>query len=136
MKGLKMLKKDIIYDFSRAKHYFENISTYMISPYGLLGMIKKNVDMFQLIDVRDYDDYIDGHIEFAEHIPVNKLEENLDMLDKEKITIFYCYNSYCLRAVNCALKLVERSYPAAILDGGMEAWEMLDFDVVRNSSLD
>ena len=131
-----MFDKKIINDFKRAKHYFENILTYLVSPYELRGMIKKNVDAFNLIDVRDYEDYIDGHIEYAEHIPYHKIEENLDMLDKTKTTIVYCYNSSCQRAAKAALKLVENEYPAAILDGGIEIWELFEFDVVRNSSLD
>lgn len=131
-----MFDKKIINDFKRAKHYFENILTYLVSPYELRGMIKKNVDAFNLIDVRDYEDYIDGHIEYAEHIPYHKIEENLDMLDKTKTTIVYCYNSSCQRAAKTALKLVENEYPAAILDGGIEIWELFEFDVVRNSSLD
>lgn len=131
-----MFHKNIINDFERAKRYFEDISTYLVSPYTLNGMLKKNVDTFRLIDVRDYEDYLDGHIEYAEHIPFNKIEENLDMIDKTKPTIIYCYNSSCQRAVKTALKLVEKSYPAAILHGGMELWENFDFEVVRNDSPD
>ena len=131
-----MLRKNIINDFPRAKHYFENILTYLISPYELNIMLKKSVNSFNLIDVRDYEDYIDGHIEYAEHIPPHKIEDNLDMLDKTKTTIVYCYNTSCQRAAKTALKLIEHEYPAAILEGGMEVWEMFEYDVVRNSSLD
>lgn len=131
-----MLRKNIINDFPRAKHYFENILTYLINPHELNIMLKKSVNSFNLIDVRDYEDYIDGHIEYAEHIPPHKIEENLDMLDKTKTTIVYCYNPSCQRAAKTALKLIEHEYPAAILDGGMEVWEMFEYDVVRNSSLD
>ena len=129
-----MFHKNIINDLERAKKYFEDISTYQISPYSLNGMIKKNSDAFKLIDVRDYEDYIDGHIEYAEYIPFNKIEENFDMLDKTKPTILYCYNSSCQRAVKAALKLVDKGYPSAILEGGMELWEDFDFEIVRNSS--
>lgn len=131
-----MLHKEIINDFARAKHFFENITTYLVSPYSLNIMLKKNVDKFTLVDVRDYEDYIDGHIEYAEHIPYHKISEHFDMLDKTKPTIVYCYNSSCQRAAETALKLVENGYPASILDGGIETWEMFDFDLVRNSSVE
>ncbi|MBR6164017.1 hypothetical protein IKQ26_09060 [bacterium] len=131
-----MFHKNIVNDFERAKFYFENMSAYLISPYELNVMLKKSMNSFQLIDVRDYEDYLDGHIEFAQHIPPHKIEENLSMLDKTKPTIVYCYNPSCKRAVHAALKLIEHKYPAVILDGGIETWEEFDFETVKTSASD
>ena len=131
-----MFHKNIVNDLERAKHFFENHAAYCISPYELKIMLKKSLNSFQLIDVREYEDYIDGHIEYAHHIPPHKIEENLEMLDKSKPTIIYCYNHYCKKAGNAALKLIEHGYPAAILDGGIETWENFDFEIVKTSSTD
>jgi len=131
-----MFHKNIVNDFERAKHFFENLSAYLISPYELNVMLKKSINSFQLVDVRDYEDYIDGHIEYAQYLPMNKIEESINLFDKTKPIIVYCYNSSCKRAVNTVLKFIEHKYPAVILDGGFETWENFDFEVVKTSSSD
>lgn len=132
-----MFHNDILKDFSRAKKFFENLSAYSISPYLLNRKIEKNdIESFNLVDVRDYEDYINGHIEYAQHIPIDKIEEHLDMLDKSKPTITYCYSQACHRALKACLCLVEHDYPTAFLDGGYKVWKRLGFDVVKNSSND
>ncbi|MCG8484793.1 MAG: FAD-dependent oxidoreductase, partial [Clostridia bacterium] len=62
---------------------------------GLTDVVHwKSIEQFKregyLLDVRDIDEYLDGHIEGAEHIPLNDLRSNLDNIPKDKKIIVYC----------------------------------------------
>lgn len=43
-----------------------------------------------IIDLRDKDDYIRGHIPSAVNIPYKNLENEKDNLNKDMLLIFYC----------------------------------------------
>lgn len=131
-----LFHENIVKDFSRAKKYFEDIVHYTIGPYSLDDMLNQNVNKMNILDVRDYDDYIDGHIPYAVHTPYKEVENNLEILDKDKVTIVYSYSDSCPRAYKAALALVDKHYPAVVLRGGFKLWKKFDFDVVKNDSLD
>ena len=91
---------DVTMDTRRAHEYFLNELCYSIGPKGLKEKIKNDVNSFNLIDVRGYDDYIDGHIPFAMHVPYDELEEHFNMFSKEKVNIIYSYSIVCQLAKN------------------------------------
>lgn len=123
-------------DLNRAKRFFEDILSYTIGPYSLNDMITHKINAINILDVREYDNYVDGHIPYASHIPFKEIEDHLKMLDKEKITIVYTYTDSCPRAYKTALKLVENDYPAIVLRGGYKQWKKFDFDIIKNDSND
>ena len=127
---------DITKDFSRAKKYFEDIISYTIGPFSLDEMIIHRINSLNILDVREYTDYIEGHIPYAIHIPYKDLKDNIEMLDKEKVTIIYTYSDSCPRAYNTALELIEKKFPAVILRGGFKEWKKFDFDIIKNDSND
>ena len=127
---------EITKDLSRAKKFFENIVSYTIGPYTLSDMLEQKKDCINVIDVREYNDYLDGHIPYSIHIPYKKLKENLEMLDKDKVTIIYTYNDSCPRAYNTALELIEHHYPVVTLRGGFKMWKKSDLDVTKTDSQD
>ena len=47
-------------------------------------------DSFIVIDVRAIDEYKDGHIESALHIPVDTIAETLNKIPQDKIVLLYC----------------------------------------------
>ena len=47
-------------------------------------------DSFIVIDVRTIDEYKDGHIESAIHIPIDTISENLNQIPQDKIILLYC----------------------------------------------
>lgn len=51
--------------------------------------IEENKDL-QIVDVRGSSEYGSGHLKDAKHIFVATLEENIDLLDKDKETVVYC----------------------------------------------
>lgn len=125
---------DITKDLSRAKKFFEDIVSFTVGPFSLDDIIHNRVNSINLIDVRDYNNYIDGHIPYAIHIPYK--DENFDVIDKSKVTIVYSYSDSCPRAYNTALKLIEKHFPAVVLRGGFKEWKKFDFDIVKTDSDD
>ena len=128
--------KDITDDLSRAKKFFENIVSYTIGPFSVDKVISKKIDTINIVDVREYEDYIDGHIPFAIHIPYKKIEEHIKMLNQERTTIVYSYSDSCPRAYKTALALVEKHFSAMILRGGYREWKKFDLDIIKNDSND
>jgi rhodanese-related sulfurtransferase len=126
----------IMKDTKRAYEYFLNELSYNITPNKLQKLTENHLDMFNLIDVRDYEDYIEGHIPYAVHIPHHSLEDNFDKFSKNKINIIYAHSLYCFLAKKVALRLTEKGYPAAELKGGFHIWKKLGLEIVKTSSDD
>jgi len=52
-------------------------------------------DGARLIDVRSVEEYIDGHIDGAQNVPINDLSDHIDDLGSRSIpTILYCRSGY------------------------------------------
>lgn len=130
------LHKDITEDLSRAKNFFENIVAYTIGPFSLEEAISKRIDEINIVDVREYEDYIEGHIPYAIHIPYKEAEEHIKMLNKERTTIVYSYSDSCPRAYKTAISLVEKHFPTITLRGGFKEWKKFDLDIIKNDSYD
>ena len=128
--------EDVTKDLSRAKKFFEDIISYTIGPFSLDEMITHRINSLNIVDVRDYNNYIEGHIPYAIHIPYKEAKEHLDMLDKDKITIVYTYSDSCPRAYKTALELIEKHYPAVVLRGGFKEWKKFEFDIIKSESAD
>ena len=128
--------EDITKDLSRAKKFFEDIISYTIGPFSLDEMITHRINTLNIVDVRDYNNYIEGHIPYAVHIPYKEAKEHLDMLDKDKITIVYTYSDSCPRAYKTALELIEKHYPAVVLRGGFKEWKKFEFDIIKSDTTD
>ncbi len=121
------------FNTDRAKEYFLDKISFSLGPVELKKMMKNDLEKFKLIDLRSYQDYIDGHIPYAEHIPVEQIEEHWNMFDRNKINIVYCYNPFCHIATKYAVLIAEKGYPVMELCGGFHAWkEFFNFDVVKN----
>ena len=128
--------EDVTKDLSRAKKFFEDIISYTIGPFSLDEMITHRINSLNIVDVRDYNNYIEGHIPYAIHIPYKEAKEHLDMLDKDKITIVYTYSDSCPRAYKTPLELIEKHYPAVVLRGGFKEWKKFEFDIIKSDTTD
>ena len=53
-------------------------------------MVNENPDSMMLIDVRDPDEFADGHFETAVNIPVDQLEDKIKTLPADKPIVFVC----------------------------------------------
>ena len=74
----------------------------------------------QLVDVRHYDEWEEGRIEGARHIPVVELEEHVDELDRQRPVVTVCRSGS--RSAEAADWLRSQGFDADSLEGGMEAW--------------
>ncbi len=127
---------EMVKNTERAKHFFEDYASYTIDPFTLNENLKTQLNDFNLIDVRDYDSYLEGHIPFAEHFPIEDFDASLEIISKSKPTVVYCYNISCNLAKKICLKLVKRGYPAVELVGGFNDWKKRDYEVVKTSASD
>ncbi len=82
---------------------------------------------YELVDVRQPQEYVQGHIPGARFIPLSTLENVFDDPDSplaaappEKPMLFYC--AHGPRAQAAARLAEEHGHPAAWYDGGMAAW--------------
>ena len=128
------MKENFTRDFNKAEKFFMEKISFCESPFELKEKIQNDRNNINLIDVREYDDYIDGHIPYATHIPFNNLDGHLSMLHKDKVNIIYSYCPYCKKALKAAHYFATKSYPTMVLEGGIMIWKELGFDIVKTSS--
>ncbi len=122
------------FDKSKATEFFNNQLSYFASIYELKNLIENEIENINIVDVRKYDDYIEGHIPYAIHVPYDSLDEHFVMLEKHKMNIVYCYDYNCKLGLKAALKMVENGYPAMVLVGGYHTWHKMGYDVVKTAS--
>ncbi|MBQ8636044.1 hypothetical protein IJ425_07840 [bacterium] len=128
-----MHDKKLTFDSSKAREYFLKEISFNASPYELHEKIKDCIEDLNIIDVRKYDDYIDGHIPFAIHVPFDSLEEHIVMFEKDKLNVVYSYCPYCKMASKAAYTLADKGYPVVVLKGGYKIWCKIGYDTVKTS---
>ncbi len=128
------MKESLTFDTSKAKNFFLEQISYIASIYELKNLIENDIENINIIDVRKYDDYIDGHIPYAIHIPYDSMEEHLVMLEKNKVNIIYCYDYNCKLGYKAAYKAADKGYPTKVLLGGFHTWKKMNYEVVKTSA--
>ena len=128
------MKEKITKDTKKAAEFFLEKISFCASPFELKDMIADNINEINIIDVRAYDDYIDGHIPYAIHLPYKNIEEHLVMLEKDKTNIVYSYCPYCKLAHKVACYIAQKDYPVMVLNGGFKIWKELEYDIIKTSS--
>jgi rhodanese-related sulfurtransferase/predicted small lipoprotein YifL len=85
-------------------------------------IVEGNEDGFVLIDIRQPQDYLSGHIPGAVNIPFQSLAEvaNLEKLPQAKTLVLVCYNGHA--AAQAARVLNQLGYEAIPMKDGMSAW--------------
>lgn len=74
-----------------------------------------------LVDLRDSEEYEQGHITGAWNIPFDEIEEHLDQMENYEQVIFYCtHGNHSLAA---ARLLAKRGHHAYSVAGGYESLE-------------
>ena len=61
-----------------------------IDTATFVKMVNENPDSMMLIDVRDPDEFANGHFKTAVNIPVDKLEDKIKTLPADKPIVFVC----------------------------------------------
>ena len=87
-----------------------------------------------LIDLRTKEAYDAGHIGEARHLPVERLDAELESLKKwrEKPVILYCDSG--VRSAAATRKLLKAGFAQAVsLDGGVLAWSRDNLPLVKGA---
>jgi len=90
-----------------------------ITPVEVLEKLKNGEDI-QLIDVREVEEWNEGHIAQAKLIPMSSLPARLDELDKEKPVIMVCRSG--ARSHRTSEYLMQYGFDVTNMVGGMLAW--------------
>jgi len=89
-------------------NYEERIETTKINPADLNSLIISGADTYQLVDVRDPDEYAEAHIPGSINIPVAVFASRSEVLDKKKKIVVYCNSGG--RSYNAYRKLMKLGY--------------------------
>ena len=84
-----------------------------------------------LVDVREDDEWLAGHIEGAQHIPLGELGERLGELPPGRSIVAVCRSGARSGAAVRGLK--QLGYDAENLDGGVAAWTKAGLPLVDDA---
>ncbi len=105
----------------------------MISASQLAAGMKAN-DAWQIIDVREPNEFASGHIEKAMNMPLGNITSHLNEISKDKEVILVCLNGS--RSFTAWQILTQKGYTpnnVKVLVGGMEQWKNLGSGEVTES---
>jgi rhodanese-related sulfurtransferase len=74
----------------------------------------------QLVDVRTAGEYEASHLEGALHVPLERLQESTDQLDREQPVVFYCRSGERSKMAVEAFRA--SGWDAYAIDGGLVTW--------------
>ncbi|MDQ3933382.1 MAG: rhodanese-like domain-containing protein [Actinomycetota bacterium] len=74
----------------------------------------------QVVDVRTANEHAVSHIEGAAHVPLERLDEEAEELDRERPLVVYCRGGN--RSAMAAEALRNSGWEAHSIDGGLVAW--------------
>jgi rhodanese-related sulfurtransferase/predicted transcriptional regulator len=77
-----------------------------------------------LVDVRPHDEFEAGHIEGAQSIPLDELEQHLDELPKDREVIAYCRGPFCVMSHEAVRRLRTAGVSARRLEEGWPEWKL------------
>ncbi len=96
----------------------------VISPLRLYQLMDTKQDIY-LLDVRQPEEYQQGHLPHSQLIPLNDLENYIDILPKNKLIVVYCRKDS--RSQYACLQLKQYGFKhIKYLEGGILAWQQLD----------
>ncbi|MFE4572592.1 rhodanese-like domain-containing protein [Paenibacillus chitinolyticus] len=89
------------------------------TPQDLARRIHDGEDLY-ILDVREDEEWADGHIEQAVHIPLGQLMQRLGELDRDREITVVC-RSGNRSGLACEL-LTEQNFDVVNMTGGMNNW--------------
>lgn len=103
-----------------------NDQTPSVSPAGALAMLALRAEF---IDVREQDEWDSGHAPQARHLALALVGANLHTLRTTTPIVVICRSGH--RSLGVTKELLKDGFNAFNLEGGMQAWQLAGFDVVR-----
>ncbi len=96
-----------------------------IDPKDAFGRLAE----FQVIDVREPEEWNDGHIKEATLIPLGTLTQKLSQIDQKKPVLVVCRSGR--RSANASKILGSQGFQVFNLNGGMIKWQSNNLPVMR-----
>jgi rhodanese-related sulfurtransferase len=118
------LKKN---DPQKAKEYFANKIAFTTGPVELEHNLRQKANI-AVIDVREEEDYREGHIPGAVNLPHDRWN-TLQGLRKDALNVIYCYSHVCHLAATAAAEFAAKGYSVMEMDGGFKAWKEHDLEI-------
>jgi rhodanese-related sulfurtransferase len=118
------LKKN---DPQKAKQFFADKIAFTTGPVELDRNLRQDPGI-AIIDVREEEDYREGHIPGAVNLPHDRWN-TLEGLRKDALNVIYCYSQVCHLAATAAVEFAGKGYSVMEMDGGFEAWKEHDMEI-------
>ena len=84
-----------------------------------------------IVDVREPDEWAEGHIEEAKHIPLGQLGARVREIPQDREVILVCHSGQ--RSAMATTMLLRAGYTRAVnMTGGMDAWERQHLPIARS----
>ena len=112
--------KELRHDSKTAEKFFTKLMAYTLGPMELKEIMDS--EDVVILDVRDKEDYDEGHIPNALSIPRKELDERYTELSKEKVHVVYCYNQQCHLGLCACRFLATKDIPCMHMEGGYKTW--------------
>ncbi len=114
----------VVVAFLLIQDLLENTFSKVESLSPLLAVTRMNTQEVFVMDVRDPHDYLKGHIEGAENVPLDKIEEKSESLAAYKNTDVLLVCQTGTRITAASKTLVKLGFEKILsLKGGMQSWE-------------
>ncbi len=135
IKGYRLKEAELSYapPFSSAKdpinmigYMIENLKNNLIKQVysESINDLLKEKEKYQFIDVRSKEEFNEGHIEGFINIPLDKIRENINKIDKNKIIILNCLSA--IRSYNASRILFQKGFNCYHLAGGYRIYKLYE----------
>ncbi len=105
------------------ERFFSSKFAAEIDAATVIPLIGEEDASFTIIDVRDPDNYEEGHVEGAINIPFEELGRQLSELDQDGHYLVHCYDGPCLLSARAARMMSSRGLRVKDVIGGFEDFE-------------
>ena len=120
--GLRDASAARVAEVERAAHNYLGDEVETMSRGELRKRLRRNEVV--LVDVRPAEEFGAGHIDGAQSIPLDELDERLAELPADREIVAYCRGEFCAYAHEAVRALRAAGRPARRLDGGWPEWRL------------
>ena len=135
IKGYRLKEAELSYapPFSSAKdpinmigYMIENLKNNLVKQVysESINDLSKEKEKYQFIDVRSKEEFNEEHIDGFINIPLDKIRENINKIDKNKIIILNCLSA--IRSYNAARILFQKGFDCYHLAGGYRIYKLYE----------
>lgn len=109
-------------------HFKEHLA-FETDTWDVHESMKRGADGFIVIDVRSLEDYQEGHVPGAIHLPGGKItEKSLAQFPEDALLVVYCSGPHCNGADKAAVKISALGRKVKKMIGGSIGWEWEGFE--------